>query len=293
MDCRSIVHRILEFAEDEGAIPVNPMRKVRPPRRPVDPDKALGQTRRRALTPEEAGQLLACFPLFWWDHVVCLLGTGLRFGEFAGLRRRRVHLDHAPPVLHVVDTRYQAGKFGSGFKPQPKSPASFGPSRSPPKRSRRSAANSLPAATPTRWCSPAPAAAPGTPADRACPEEPARCCPEATSAAPTTAPWSSWPTPPASSARPPGARCGRSATAGHSMSTNSPPGWPPTAAAPSARPRSRSRCRSCEPLAWRQSTATIRTGGRPLGRQRRPSAIPCLMRSTYTGRTTSATPSPQ
>jgi len=125
MDCRSIVHRILEFAEDEGAIPSNPMRKVRPPRRPVDPDKALGQTRRRALTPEEAGRLLACFPLFWWDHVICLLGTGLRFGEFAGLRRRRVHLDRTPPVLHVVDTRYQAGKFGSGFKPQPKSAASF------------------------------------------------------------------------------------------------------------------------------------------------------------------------
>jgi integrase len=125
MDCRSIVHRILEFAEDEGAIPGNPMRKVRPPRRPVDPDKALGQTRRRALTPEEAGQLLACFPLFWWDHVICLLGTGLRFGEFAGLRRRRVHLDRTPPVLHVVDTRYQAGKFGSGFKPQPKSAASL------------------------------------------------------------------------------------------------------------------------------------------------------------------------
>jgi integrase len=125
MDCRSIVHRILEFAEDEGAITGNPMRKVRPPRRPVDPDKALGQSGRRALTPEEAGQLLACFPLFWWDHVICLLGTGLRFGEFAGLRRRRVHLDRTPPVLHVVDTRYQAGKFGSGFKPQPKSAASF------------------------------------------------------------------------------------------------------------------------------------------------------------------------
>ncbi len=125
MDCRSVVHRILEFAEDEGAIPANPMRKVRPPRRPVDPDRALGQARRRALTPEEAGRLLACFPLFWWDHVTCLLGTGLRFGEFAGLRRRRVHLDRTPPVLHVVDTRYQAGKFGSGFKPQPKSVASF------------------------------------------------------------------------------------------------------------------------------------------------------------------------
>ena len=40
-----------------------------------------GQARRRALTPEEAGQLLARFPLFWWDHTLTLLGTGLRFED--------------------------------------------------------------------------------------------------------------------------------------------------------------------------------------------------------------------
>jgi integrase len=55
--------------------------------------------------------------------VLTLLGTGLRFGELAGLRRRRAHLDRATPVLQVVDTRYQAGRFGSGFKPRPKSDA--------------------------------------------------------------------------------------------------------------------------------------------------------------------------
>jgi integrase len=93
------------------------------PKRRADPDKVFSQTRRRALTPEEAGQLLARFPLFWWNHVLCLLGTGLRFGELAGLRRRRVHLDRTPPVVQVVDIRYQAGRFGSGFKPQPKSDA--------------------------------------------------------------------------------------------------------------------------------------------------------------------------
>jgi integrase len=89
----------------------------------MDPDRVFADAKRRALTPEEAGQLLARFPLFWWDHVLCLLGTGLRFGEFAGLRLRRVHLDRPIPVLQVVDTRYQAGRFGSGFKPRPKSDA--------------------------------------------------------------------------------------------------------------------------------------------------------------------------
>jgi integrase len=55
--------------------------------------------------------------------VLCLLGTGLRFGEFAGLRVRRLHLVRAIPVLQVVDTRYQPGRFGSGFKPRPKGDA--------------------------------------------------------------------------------------------------------------------------------------------------------------------------
>jgi integrase len=123
MQCRSLVLRILQFAVDEGAIDTNPVRKVPAPRRRADPEQVLDQAKRRALTPEEAGRLLAQFPLFWWDHVVCLLGTGLRFGELAGLRRRRVHLDRPLPVLQVVDTRYQAGRFGSGFKPRPKSDA--------------------------------------------------------------------------------------------------------------------------------------------------------------------------
>jgi integrase len=52
------------------------------------------------------------------------LGTGLRFGELAGLRCRRVHLDRPIPVLQVVEVRYQTGgEFGSGFKGRPKSDA--------------------------------------------------------------------------------------------------------------------------------------------------------------------------
>ena len=121
--CRSLLLRIFQYAMDEGALDTNPVRKVAVPKRRADPEEVFGQARRRALTPEEAGQLLARFPLFWWDHVLTLLGTGLRFGELAGLRRRRVRLDRTPPVVQVVDIRYQAGRFGSGFKPRPKSDA--------------------------------------------------------------------------------------------------------------------------------------------------------------------------
>lgn len=117
MACRSLLFRILQFAEDEGAIPAsaNPMRRVPAPKPPVDPDAVLGTARRRVLTPEEAGVLLAAFPRFWWDHLLTLLGCGLRISELAGLRRRRVHLDRG--VLQVVDTRFQVGgAYGSGFK---------------------------------------------------------------------------------------------------------------------------------------------------------------------------------
>jgi integrase len=113
MACRSVLNRILQAAEDDRRIDANPVRKVPAPKPPVDPAALLGRAKRRTYSPEE----------FWWDHVTAFLGTGLRFGELAGLRRRRIHLDRAVPVLQVGPTRYQAGRFGSGFKPRPKSDA--------------------------------------------------------------------------------------------------------------------------------------------------------------------------
>jgi len=93
--------------------------------------------------------------------MLTLLGTGLRFGELAGLRRRRVHLNQPIPTLQVVDVRYQAGsQFGSGFKPRPKSDASIRETPLAPRWSRRSAGGSHPAAIPPLSCSPGPAAAP-------------------------------------------------------------------------------------------------------------------------------------
>jgi integrase len=117
--CRSLTLRVFQFAMDEGAIDANPVRKVPPPKRRADPEEIFGDAKRRALTPEEAGRLLACFPLFWWDHVLTLLGTGLRFGGLAGLRRRRVHLNRPTPVLQVADVRYQpAGSAAASTPPE-------------------------------------------------------------------------------------------------------------------------------------------------------------------------------
>jgi len=115
-------------------------------------------------------------PLFWWDHVLCLLGTGLRFGELAGLRRRRVHLDRPMPVLEVGSTRYQTGRFGSGFKPRPKSGSGIRPVPLAPLvveaiRRRLPTGND-----PDDLVSPAPAAAPASVAGPACPAALEPCC---------------------------------------------------------------------------------------------------------------------
>ena len=110
-----------------GAIDANPIRKVPPPKRRVDPEEVFGEVKRRALTPEEAGRLLACFPLFWWDHLThparhrpALWRAG-RAAPAPGPPRP------ALPVLEVGPTRYEAGRFGSGFKPRPKSDAGIRP----------------------------------------------------------------------------------------------------------------------------------------------------------------------
>jgi len=125
MACRSILNRILDAAEAERLIPVNPVRKVRAPKRPVDPEVVFGRVRRRAYTPEEFGRLLAACPAFYRDHFLVQAGTGLRSGELLGLRARRIDL--ARRRIEVVDVRYDAGRFGRGYKDRPKSDASIRP----------------------------------------------------------------------------------------------------------------------------------------------------------------------
>jgi integrase len=125
MACRSVLYRIMQAAEDDYLIPFNPVRKVKAPRRPVDPEAVFGRVRRRAYTPEEFGRFLAACPAFYRDHFLVHVGTGLRSGELLGLRARRVDLQHQR--IEVVDVRYDAGKFGSGYKDRPKSDTSIRP----------------------------------------------------------------------------------------------------------------------------------------------------------------------
>jgi hypothetical protein len=76
MACRSLLNRILQAAVDEQLIAANPVQRVRPPKRQVDPEAVFGQARRRAYTPKEFGRLLAASLPFYRDHLLVQAGTG-------------------------------------------------------------------------------------------------------------------------------------------------------------------------------------------------------------------------
>jgi integrase len=123
MACRSLLNRILQAAEDDRRIAANPVRKVPAPKRPVDTAARLGRAKRRAYTPEEFGYLLAHTAPFYRDHFITLVGTGMRPGELLGLRAARVDL--TARRAGVLEVRYEAGKFGRGYKDRPKSTTSI------------------------------------------------------------------------------------------------------------------------------------------------------------------------
>ena len=121
MACRSLLNRILQAAEDERLIPANPVGKVPPPMRPVDPEVIFGRVEPRVLTPKQVGQLLAYARPDDRGVLLVLSGTGLRAGELCGLRGARVDLGRRR--LEIATVRYDAGRFGRGYKPRPKSTA--------------------------------------------------------------------------------------------------------------------------------------------------------------------------
>jgi integrase len=285
--CRSLALRIFQFALDEGAIDTNPVRKVPTPKRRADPDLVLRPGKRRALTPEEAGQLLACFPLFWWDHVITLLGTGLRIGELAGLHRRRVHLAQPIPTVQVVDVRYQAGShFGSGFKPRPKSDASIRQIPLAPQVVEAIRRRLPPGSDPAALLFTGPGGGPGHRGSPGVKKGTRTMLSRHNVRRTYTAPSpSSLTRPPLDSGRPPPASLGPSATTAPS---------PPTSSRPSSAPR-------VAPPPWPPSTvlwpswlqpapppSTPRPSG---GRSGQPPNIPCWRRLTCMAPMTSATPS--
>jgi hypothetical protein len=121
MACRSLLNRILQAAEDERLIPANPVAKVPPPKRPVDPEVIFGRVEPRVYTPKQVGQLLAYAAPEDRGVLLVLAGTGLRAGELCGLLGVRVDLRRRR--LEVATVRYDAGRFGRGYKPRPKSTA--------------------------------------------------------------------------------------------------------------------------------------------------------------------------
>jgi integrase len=121
MACRSLLNRILQAAEDERLIPANPVGKVPPPKRPVDPEVIFGRVEPRVLTPKQVGQLLASARPDDRAVLLVLAGTGLRAGELCGLLGVRVDLRRR--CLEIATVRYDAGRFGRGYKPRPKSTA--------------------------------------------------------------------------------------------------------------------------------------------------------------------------
>ena len=271
MQCRSLVLRILQFAVDEGAIDTNPVRKVPSPRRRADPEQVLDQAKRRALTPEEAGRLLAQFPLFWWDHVLCLLGTGLRFGELAGLRRRRVHLDRHLPVLQVVDTRYQAGRFGSGFKPRPKSDAGIREIPLAPLVVEAIRRQLPPGSDPSSLVFTGPGGGPGRPGGAGVPKG-ARTVLSRHNFHRTYQAALAKLTDPTGELRPTAARVLKALRTGGPQTPTSSPPHSPSTAGPSGQPRSRSPWASCWPPTWSPTgrgrsaaLAGVAHGPRPAG----------------------------
>jgi integrase len=75
----------------------------------------------RVYIPKQLGQLLASARPGDRAVLLVLAGTGLRAGELCGLRSARVDLGRRR--LEVATVRYDAGRFGRGYKPRPKSTA--------------------------------------------------------------------------------------------------------------------------------------------------------------------------
>jgi hypothetical protein len=157
--CRSILHRILQFAEDEGAIASNPVRKVPPPKRRADPEQLLGEAKRRAYTPEEAGRLLGRIPLSWWDHVLVFLALACGSVSWpACAAAGSISIGPCPSSRSSRCATRPAASSVAASKAAPRATPASGSYRSPRCWSSPSAGSSHPTPTRRSSSSPAPAA---------------------------------------------------------------------------------------------------------------------------------------
>jgi hypothetical protein len=125
MACRSILFRILQPAEEEGAITANPLRRMSPPKRRADPETVSGQAKRPAPAPPT--RPASCWPVaaVLVEPRADRLAPACASVSWPGGSADGSSSTWPSPVLQVVDVRCQAGRFGSGFKPRPRSDAGF------------------------------------------------------------------------------------------------------------------------------------------------------------------------
>ena len=138
--CRSLALRIFQYA-GRGSDRRQPGPRCHRLKRRVDPEQVFGEVDDAPSPPRRPG---GCWPASRCSGgpVPTLLGTGLRFGELAGLRRRRVHLDRPMPVLEVGPTRYRPAGSAAASSPGPRATPASARRPWPHSLSRPSAASS-------------------------------------------------------------------------------------------------------------------------------------------------------
>lgn len=93
-NCHGLLHSLMAAAVEEGLIPANPCENTKLPE--------AENAEMHFLTAQEVYRLVHAHPEHYRPLIVTLAGTGMRWGEAAGLRRRR--LDIMGRRLEVVHT---------------------------------------------------------------------------------------------------------------------------------------------------------------------------------------------
>jgi integrase len=96
----SVLRRVLNWAVEEGLIPVNPLGRLRLPAERVEP--------RPVMSIPEEDALLAAVPPEFQNVIIAALDTGMRRGEL--LSQRWEHLDFTRELLFVSRSKTAAGE---------------------------------------------------------------------------------------------------------------------------------------------------------------------------------------